>query len=425
MKHNLNPPGGSMKRLLKKLFVSLAPFFLPLIFLANVQASNLYTLNFSAAEPPTNWAISDTTNGAAAVSVSFTAQSGTGYMALTATTGTGDKSVHWVYSAVAGKSWGDYTSSFTLVQAISDTNTAFDFGVRAYNPSLGSCSYYGFSYNNTGGAAGAWQVTPKGCASSTPISLTFTAGDIIELSVSGFPATLTLSQNGTTRDTETGTSTSAYASCYAGTILFGLHRTINGVSFARISNLEVIGANYASPTSTVTYTLTPTPTSTLTLTPTPDYSATPTSTYTATPTATPTNTKTSTSTKTSTLTATYTSTRTIKPTFTATPVVWQTVQTHQLITSSAYTLIPQSDQYYSWYSITERAAANKIRMLDDADVLAGNTYTAATTDYTLMPAAGWTGTRRHAKGIYLEADSGSDTVDAQFFKGTQKYPWVK
>ena len=138
-----------MKRLLKKLFVSLAPFFLPLI-LASLSQAQLYVNNFSASEPPTNWAISDTTNGAAAVSVSFTAQSGTGYMALTATTGTGDKSVHWVYSAVAGKSWGDYTSSFTLVQAISDTNTAFDFGVRAYNPFLGSCSYYGFSYNNTG-----------------------------------------------------------------------------------------------------------------------------------------------------------------------------------------------------------------------------------------------------------------------------------
>ena len=403
-----------MKRLLKKLFVSLAPFFLPLIFLANVQASNLYTLNFSAAEPPTNWAISDTTNGAAAVSVSFTAQSGSGYMALTATTGTGDKSAHWVYTPAASNSWGDYTASFQLVQSISDTNTAFDFGVRAYNPYLGSCVYYGFSYNNTGGTAGAWRVTPKGCSSSTPISLTFTAGDIVELSVSGFPATITLAQNGTTKDTETGTSTGGYTSCYEGTILFGLHRTINGVTWARISDLEVIGTQQtATPTNSPTFTATPTFTST----------ATPTITKTATFTATPSITVTSTSTPTATPTATCT--RTITPTYTQTPVVWQTVQTHQLITSSAYTLIPKSDQYYSWYSITERAATNKIRMLDDADVLAGNTYTAATTDYTLMPSYGWPGTRRHAKGIYLEADSGSDTVDAQFFKGTQKYPWVK
>ena len=64
-------------------------------------------------------------------------------------------------------------------------------------------------------------------------------------------------------------------------------------------------------------------------------------------------------------------------------------------------------------------------MLDDADVTAGNTYTASSADYTLMAAAGWTGTRRHAMGIYLRADSASDTVDAVFSKGTQKYPWLK
>jgi len=182
---------------------------------------------------------------------------------------------------------------------------------------------------------------------------------------------------------------------------------------AVIDSVRVFQPPTATPTSTPTSTPTATPTRTIS----------PTFTVTPTRTATPTFTRTSTATKTA--TPTITVTRTITPTPTNTPLVWQSISSSQIITGSAYTLIPHSDEYYSSYSVTQRAATTKVRMLWDADVASGNTYTASTTDYALMPAAGWTGTRRHKLGIYLRADSGSDTIDAYFQKGKQKFPWLK
>lgn len=170
-------------------------------------------------------------------------------------------------------------------------------------------------------------------------------------------------------------------------------------------------------------TATPTPTYTPTITPTASPSNTPTSTRTATPTAT--STKTVTSTPTITQTSTATPTRTITVTPTITPIIWHKINTSKVIDTSAYSLITYSDEYYSSYGITQRAGSNKVRMLWDADIAAGNTYNASTANYSLMPAAGWTGTKRHKKGIYLRADAGSDTVDAYFEKGAQKYPWLK
>jgi hypothetical protein len=307
-----------MKKILLKLFVWLTPIFLPMILSGMVRADILYYNHFAGVEPPTNWTIGNTSDALAAVDVTFTAQSGTNaYMALTATTSTGDKFVDWAYSDNAAKSWGDVSLKFAVVSTISDTNTAFDFGVRTYNPTLGTLYFVGYQYNNTGGASGAWQITPIGQSSSTPIPMTITALDQITLSITGFPGTVQLYQNASLINTGTSLNTGNYANCYQGTIIFGLHRTTYGVSSARISTLEVDGTQLtATPTNTPTYT----PTDTPTLTATPTFTATYTST--TTPTATPTCTATPTASPTS------TNTPTITPTFTctATPIVYYSGQ---------------------------------------------------------------------------------------------------
>ena len=392
---------------------SLLPFlFLALLLPVLSAGSQLYTNNFHGADPPTNWTLSNTTLPLEVSGTTFNAQAspGYGYLGITVTTNANEKMIDWTYNPLAAQSWGDYTEQFVFAASDGNTNSALIMGVRAYNPLYNSLYMPDLRYTAANGSA--WALQPENMTPSSPVYLTLTAGDVVTMDVTG--STVNAYVNGSLKYTGWISNSGSYASCYQGPIVFGIARTKFGASWFRISDLAVSGSQ-----------LTPTPTST------PDFTATPTFTFTATPTVTrsttctPTYTRTITATVTKTKTPTPTVTRTVTPNPTSTPVVWETIQSSLVIGPEAYRLVPYSDGNYTSYTLTLRAGTVKPRMLYDADVKSGNTYTASTADYSLMPAAGWSGTKRHAKGIYLRADSAADTVDAVFTKGSKKYPWTK
>jgi hypothetical protein len=267
------------------------------------SADVLYTNNFSAGDPPTNWTLIQTIGNMSNFGgVTFTAINylNSGYMGMTLTTSANTSQYTWEYDSGNSASWGNYDALFTIASPNSDTNTTFTWGVHSNitGSTVYSCA---FNYYNTGGPTGNWQIQPVGMTPSGYVYLTLAANDNIDVTVGGWPAAITLTVNNVWQYTGTIVNTGLR---YQGSINFAIKRyNIRGYSSIGIKDLAVVGAAFtATPTNT--------PTSTPTYTPTPTASPT----NTATPTNSPTQTYTPTHSPTSTPTPTASPTYTVSPT---------------------------------------------------------------------------------------------------------------
>lgn len=271
-----------------------------LLAAAPAMADTLYTNNFAtgSGEPPSNWSMFYTQTSGSMSAVTFTAASNVGYMSVTTTSSTGTKSAYWKYSN--GEAWQAITSAFTIVDVSSDTNTSFYFGLRA----TGSNRNLFFRYYNFGGA---WYLSPAGLSSTTPFVVgQLNAGDIITTTIGSQSTYAPVSVKVNTATVYSATMGDG-VDVANGTIHFGISRTVVGFSYAKISNLSVVGTQL-TPTPTPSATPTHSPTRTATPTSAPRRTATPTRTPTATKTATPTHSPTGTASVTPTITKTITPT---------------------------------------------------------------------------------------------------------------------
>jgi len=236
-----------------------------LIFCSNAQAAtNLLTDDFSTSGPKTDWTLeySTPTNVGG---VTFTAQSNAGYLCLTSTTQSGAKVGWWQYTN--GSAWTNYTESFAVVDMKPNTLTTSYWGVRGIGHSGATIFSYYFRYAYFGGE---WKITPTNMTPTDNYSVVINPGDVITTAVSGWPATITVAINGTQVLTESGNTTGNMSTATAGSIVFGIQRTVYGYSQVIIDNLVVDELAVAdTPTFTVTPTYTPTPTATPSKTNTP------------------------------------------------------------------------------------------------------------------------------------------------------------
>jgi len=271
---------------------------------SSAWADPIYTNSFltGSGEPPSGWDMFYTSAPASMSAVTFTAAANVGYMALTATTNSQSKSSFWRLSA--GGNIGTNTMYFTVVDMASDTNTSFTWGPR----SLGSNPTSDSAYFRLAQTSGHWIITPAGFLNTSSILVNaLSPGDIVMTSIgSESNPIVTLKINTFTaysgaRDSVTTNN--------VGSPFIGITRVKYGFSFAKISNLIIVGMELTS-TATPTHTCTTSPTPTKTFTPTPRRTASPSQTPTVTrsPTATPTATRTITITRT--VTKTPTATRT-------------------------------------------------------------------------------------------------------------------
>jgi hypothetical protein len=228
-----------------------------LLFPITASAANLYTQDFSGTEPPDNWSIAYAARPTEMSGCTFTAQSGVGYMSLTTTTNTNAKIAYFAYPG--GVAWSNYTLQFKISSSLTNQSTWYHWGV--YYPGSGSTTQVQFYYI----PGMFWRLQ---LGSETLNRPTFSAGDVVK--VYKYGSDLRIFKNDELLLQTTSSETSA------GTIYFGIQRTLTGYSNFNISDLTVDEATpepSATPTSTLTLTLTPTitptPTNTPYVTPTP------------------------------------------------------------------------------------------------------------------------------------------------------------